>query len=154
MFPMNKDLITGIRLTCCCTDHTKLSLGWWSNTMGFSMNWKALAMVVVVLFPYFTVTVRGWEGTLSPRYSPVLQVISAPKCSLSRQGHNSTLAGWRYLGGVGVAQGQRAVEANMAAVWQLVKSWLCCFCSSLFFHYLCLKCHHGLVLTEHSRPQK
>ncbi|TNN76008.1 hypothetical protein EYF80_013771 [Liparis tanakae] len=44
---------------------TKLALGWWSSTMGFSKNWKALGMVVVVLFPYLTVT-----------------VISAPKCSL------------------------------------------------------------------------
>lgn len=77
------------------TDQIKLPLGWWSSTSGFSENWKALGMVVVVLVPYFTVTVRGSKGTLSARYSPVLQVISAPNCSLSRQGHNSTLAGWK-----------------------------------------------------------
>ncbi len=66
--------------------------------MGLSKNWKALVMVFMVLFPYFTVTVRRSEGTLSARYSPVLQVISAPKCSLPRQGHNSSLAGWKEWG--------------------------------------------------------
>lgn len=71
------------------TDQMKLALGWWSSTMGFSKNWKALGMVVVVLFPYLSVTVRGSVGTLSVRYSPVLQVISAPKCSLRRRGHNT-----------------------------------------------------------------
>lgn len=83
------------------TDQTKLPLGWWSCTMGFSKNWKALGIVLVVLFPYFTVTVRKSDGTLSVRYSPVLQVISLPKCSLSRQGHKSTLAGvlFFFLGG-------------------------------------------------------
>ena len=63
--------------------------------MGFSTNWKALGMVVVVLFPYFTVMVRGSEGTFSARYSPVLQEISAPKSSLPRQGHTSTVAVWK-----------------------------------------------------------
>lgn len=61
--------------------------------MGFSRNWKAFEMAAVKLFPYLTKTVRRSEGTLSARYSPVLQVISAPKCSLPRQGHNSN-AGW------------------------------------------------------------
>lgn len=56
--------------------------------------------------------------------------------------------------GGGVAWGLSAVEANIAAVWQLVKSWLCCFSSSLFFHYLYLKCRHGLFLTEHSWPKE
>lgn len=123
------------------TYQTKLPLGWWSCTMGFSKNWKALGIVLVVLFPYFTVTVRKSDGTLSVRYSPVLQVISLPKCSLSRQGHKSTLAGvlfFFFLEEGASTQGHCAVEAHRAAVWQLVKSWLCCFCSSLFFHYLCL----------------
>lgn len=71
------------------TDQTKLPLGLWSSTMGFSKNWKALGMVVVVFFPYLTVTVRRSEGTFSARYSPVLQVISSPKCILQRQGHNT-----------------------------------------------------------------
>lgn len=85
--------------------------------MGFSKNWKALGMVVMVVFPYFTVTVSGSEGNLSARYSPVLQVISVPKCSLPRQGHRLN-TGWleEQKGGWGVAQGHCAAEANMAAV--------------------------------------
>lgn len=61
--------------------------------MGFSKNWKALGMVLVVLFPYLTVTVRRSEGSFSARYSSVLQVIFSPKLSLPRQGQNSALAG-------------------------------------------------------------
>lgn len=134
------------------TDQAKLPLGWWSCTVGFSKNWKARRMDGLVLFPYFTTTLRGSEGTLSARYSPVLQVISAPNCSLPRQVHNSAVAG--RGGGMGVAQGRCAKEAHMAAPWQLVKSWLCCFSSSLFFHYFSLKCHHGLVWTEYSWSQQ
>lgn len=85
--------------------------------MGFSKNWKALGMVVVVLFPYFTVTVRGSEGTLSARYSPVLHVISAPKRSLPRQGHNSTLADWKELG-------SRKVTVQRKPTWQQPDSML------------------------------
>ena len=63
--------------------------------MGFSTNWKALGMVVVVLFPYFTVMVRGSEGTFSARYSPVLQEISAPKSSLPRQHVDALGTRWK-----------------------------------------------------------
>lgn len=83
--------------------------------MGFSKNWKALWMVVVVLFPYFTVMVRGSEDTLSVRYSPVLHVISAPNCSLLRQGHNSALAG----GG-----GSHKVTMQWRPTWQQSDSLL------------------------------
>lgn len=96
------------------TDQTKLPLGTWSSTMGFSKNWKALGMVVIVLFPYFTVTVRGSEGTLSARYSPVLQVISAPKCSLPRQGHRLN-TGWLEEWGVG---GSHKVTVQRKQTWQ------------------------------------
>lgn len=48
--------------------------------------------------------------------------------------------------------GSLRVTVPRKLTWQrsdsLLKSWLCCFCSSLFFHYLHLKCHHGLVLTK------
>lgn len=60
----------------------------------------------------------------------------------------------RRLSGRILVQGHCAAEAHMAAGWQLVKLWLCCFCSSLFFYYLCLKCHHGPALTEHSWSQQ
>lgn len=68
------------------TDHTKLPCGWWSSRVGLSRKWKALGMVFLVLLPYVRVTVRGSEGTLSPLYSPVLQVISTPKVSLRGEG--------------------------------------------------------------------
>lgn len=89
--------------------------------MGFSRKWKALVMVFEVLVPYLTVTSRGSEGTLSARYSPVLQVISVPKVSLSatRTPVNSRLAGEDGEGGMGglggVAAGHRAAGANMSA---------------------------------------
>lgn len=70
--------------------------------MGFSRKWKALVMVFKVLVPYLTVTWRGSDGTLSARYSPVLQVISVPKVSLSatRTPLNSRLAGEDGEGGM------------------------------------------------------
>lgn len=81
-------------------------------------------MVLEVLVPYLTVTSRGSEGTLSARYSPVLQVIFVPKVSLSatRTSLNSWLAGGDgeggMFGGVGggeVAGGHRAAGASMTA---------------------------------------
>lgn len=83
--------------------------------MGFSKNWKALGMVVMVLFPYFTVTVRRSEGTLSARYSPVLQVIFGPNCSLLRQGHNSVLSG---------REGSHKVTMQWRPTWQQPDSLL------------------------------
>lgn len=85
-------------------------------------------MVFKVLVPYLTVTWRGSDGTLSARYSPVLQVISVPKVSLSatRTPLNSRLAGEDGEGGMvgleggrgvegGVDAGHRAAGANMSA---------------------------------------
>lgn len=83
--------------------------------IGFSKNWKALGMVVVVLFPYLTVMVRGSEGTLSVPYSPVLQVISSPNCSLQRQGHNTNwLQEW----------GSHKVPVQWKPTWQQLDSLL------------------------------
>lgn len=40
---------------------------------------------MVVFRPYFTVTIRGSEGTFCPRYLPVLQVILRPNDRLRRR---------------------------------------------------------------------
>lgn len=62
----------------------------------------------MVLVPYLTVTVRGSDGTLSARYSPVLQVISVPKVSLpgKRTPLNCCLAGEGGEGGMVVMEGR------------------------------------------------
>lgn len=97
------------------THHTKLDLGWWSVNWGFSRNWKALWTYVAVLFPYITLTERNNEGTLSVRYSSVLQVISSPKCSLQRQGHNTNwLVEW----------GSHEVTVQSKPAWQQPDSLL------------------------------
>lgn len=84
--------------------------------MGFSKNWnRCFSMVSVVLFPYFTVTGTWSEGTLSVRYSPVLQVIFSPNCSLLRQGHNSVLAG---------GEGSHKVTMQWRPTWQQPDSLL------------------------------
>lgn len=88
--------------------------------MGFSKNRKALGTVVTVLFPYVTVTGRRSEGTLSVLYSPVLQVILTPKCSLPRQGHSSTLAGWL----AGRSRGSHEVSVQWKPTWQQPDSLL------------------------------
>lgn len=63
-------------------------------------------MLFLVRLPYVRVTVRGSEGTLSPLYSAVLQVISTPKVSLrGGRGHHSTPAGWSRWGGRGGVTG-------------------------------------------------
>lgn len=65
-----------------------------------------------------------------------------------------TLTGCRSGGRTRSLVSSFKVEAAVAAVWQLVKSWLCCSSNLLFFCYRCLKWHHGLGLTEHCWSQQ
>lgn len=102
------------------TDQIKLPCGEWSSTMGFSRKWKALRMVLVVLVPYVTVTVRGSDGTLSARYSPVLQVISVPKVSLpgKRTPLNCCLAGEGGEGGMVGMEGGGGRLLGVTVQWE------------------------------------
>lgn len=130
----------------CCVKLTRQSLLWDGDPAqwGFQQTEKESGWF---LWFSFHTSLRRREGqrALYPRgilLSCRWYFLQSAPCQ------DKDIAQYSLAEGVGVAQGHRAVEANMAAGWQLVKIWLCCFSCSLFFCYLCLKCHRESVLTE------
>ncbi len=149
---ITKTLIPGKRLVCCYFILTRQSFLWGGGPARWDYPRIGRHSGCLLWFSFHT-SLWWWEGRRAPY---LLGILLSCRWSFLRTSpcQDKDITQHWLAGGVGVAQGHCAGGANMAAAWQLVKSRRCCFSSSLFFRYLCLKCQHGLVLTEHLWSQQ
>lgn len=142
MDPINT-LIIGTRHVSCYIKLTRQSFLWGDGPVWWDFPRTGRHFEFLLWYSFHT-SLRRWDGRRAPY---LLHILLSCRWYLFQNApcKDKDITQQWLAWGVGVAQGHSAVEANMAAAWQLVKSWLCCFSSSLFFCYLCLKCHCGLV---------